>query len=446
MTQPADAGPACGDLVALVHCDLGSIVRARSLPSADLSSGKQESAGWVPSAQGRSPLGPSADPNPFGATGDLRLRPDVDTRVAIAAAEGGSALELVVCDLVETDGTAWDCCPRAFLREALAELERELDANLVTSFEHEFQLLLDREPPPPFSLEAQRAVDPFPTAAMAALAEAGAEPERFVTERSPHQFEIPVAPATGLGGADRSVVLREVVREVARREGARVSFVPLLDPAEQGNGLHIHLSLRDKDGGSPLHDPGRPAGLSELGGRFAAGILAHARALTALTAPSAVSFARLLPGRRGAGAACLGERNREALLRIPPLLEVAPHMGPAAQMRLEYRGADAAANPYLALGALVRAGLWGVREELGPPPILDRDPARLSPGEAERFGVGALPGSLEQALEALAEDEVVRGWLPPRLYELYAGVKQAEIDAVAGEALEDTCRRYAAVY
>jgi glutamine synthetase len=316
---------------------------------------------------------------------------------------------------------------------------------VVTSFEHEFQLLLGEAAPPPFSLEAQRAVDPFPGRVMAALDEAGAEPERFATERSAHQFEIPVAPAAGLVGADRSVVLREVVREVARREGIRASFVPALDPTEQGNGLHIHLSLSGRDGGFPFYDPGRAAGLSEVGGRFAAGILAHARALTALTAPSAISFLRLRPGHRGAGTACLGERNREALLRIPPLLGISP-AGAGAQMRLEYRGADAAANPYLALGALIQAGLWGVREELDPPAILDRDPARLTPEERQRFGVGTLPASLEEALEALDEDEVARGWLPPQLYELYVGVKRAEIEAVAGKELEETCRRYAAVY
>lgn len=446
MTQPAGTGPASGDLVALIHCDLGSVVRARSLLSADLSRGEQASAGWVPSAQGRSPLGPSADPNPFGATGDLRLLADLDTRATISAEGEASALELVICDLVEPDGTAWDCCPRAFLHEALGELKRELGASLVASFEHEFQLLLDEPAPPALSLAAQRSVDPFPTRAMTALAEAGIEPERFVAERSPHQFEIPLAPAEGLGSADRSVVLREVVHEVARREGKRASFVPLLDPAEQGNGLHIHLSLRDADGRFLFHDPKRPANLSELGGRFAAGILAHASALTALTAPSAVSFARLQPGRRGAGAACLGERNRETLLRIPPLLGLTPYVNPAAQMRLEYRGADAAANPYLALGALIRGGLRGVREGLEPPPILDRDPAELSKEEEACFGVGALPASLEDALQALADDAVVRGWLPARLYELYTGLKRAEIEAVADQELGEICRRYAAVY
>src|SRR5205085_6155939 len=91
----------------------------------------------------------------------------------------------------------------------------------------------------------------------------------------------------------------------------------------------------------------------------------------------------------------------------------------AGQMRLEYRGADASANPYLALGALVRAGLEGLRAALPPPPVLERDPAELDAADADRYGVGALPGSLEDALRALAQDGTVRGWMNGQLYDAY---------------------------
>jgi glutamine synthetase len=119
---------------------------------------------------------------------------------------------------------------------------------------------------------------------------------------------------------------------------------------------------------------------------------------------------------------------------------------PAPQLRLEYRGADAAANPYLALGAIVRAGVDGVRRGLPAPPILDRDPAELAEGEASRYGVGALPASLEESLQALAGDETVRGWMPPLLYDAYLAVKRTELETVAALDLGEVCRRYAAVY
>ena len=433
------------ELVALVCCDLGSIVRGRALPASELAGRLDRGVGWVPANHALTPLGPLAEPNPFGSTGDLRLLPDPETHVRVEGDGDASALELVLCDITETDGRPWECCPRRFLRDALRDLTDELGVRLVASFEHEFQLLLDLPPALPFSLEAQRRAEPFPAEVMGALIEAGLQPELIFSEYAPHQFEIPVEPAEGLAVADRSVLLKEVVREIARRQGVRASFAPLLDPAGAGNGVHIHLSLLDDAGHPVLYDADRPACLSELGERFAAGILLHAGALSALTAPSPPSSARLQPHRWSAGAVCLAERNREALLRIPPLIDLAA-AGEASQLRLEYRGADASANPHLALGALVRAGLDGVRKELPAPPILDRDPARLNRDEAARYGVDALPASLEDALRALAEDDTLRGSMSPLLYEAYVAVKRSELEAVAQLDLEEVCRRYAGVY
>ncbi len=441
------------ELVALVCCDLGAIVRGRSVLASQLDEHLRAGIGWVPANHALTPLGPVAEPNPFGSTGDLRLLPDVDTRALVAADGEHGSMELMLCDIVELDGQPWRCCPRNFLRDALGALERELGARVVASFEHEFQLLpigpsggaAAPAPALPFTLDAQRRVEPFPARAMGALVDAGIEPERFFAEYAANQFEIPVAPAAGIASADRAVLLREVVREIARRQGLRASFAPLLDPAQAGNGVHIHFSLVDADGRALLYDAARPGRLSELGERFAAGILRHARALSALTAASPVSGARLQPHRWSAGAVCLAERNREALLRIPPIVELGG-AHPAGQLHLEYRGADASANPHLALGAIVRAGLEGVRAQLPAPPILDRDPAQLDAQEAERFGVGALPATLAQALQALADDETARAWMAPLLYDAYASVKRAEVDAAADAELLEVCRRYAAIY
>jgi glutamine synthetase len=433
------------ELVARVCCDLGAIVRGRSLPASSLSLELRHGVGWVPANQALTPIGPLAEPNPFGATGDLRLLPDIDTRARVAGDGAVGPLDLVLCDLVETDGRPWRCCPRQFLREALEQLRAEFGITVRASFEHEFQLLDDAAPALPFSLEAQRRAEPFAARLVQALLEGGLEPERVFPEYAPHQLEIPVAAAEGMVAADRSVVLREVVREVARRHGLRASFAPLLDPATAGNGVHIHLSLLDGSARPLLYDPARPSGLSAQGSSFAAGILRHARALSALTAPSPASGARLAPHRWSAGAASLGLRNREALLRIPALVELGGG-DQAAQMRLEYRGADSSANPYLALGAVLRAGLEGLREGLAPPPLLERDPAELDAADAMRYGVGALPGTLELALEALATDATARGWIDPQLYAAYVAVKRTELDAMAGLELGEVCGRYAAIY
>ncbi len=441
------------ELVSLVCCDLGGIVRGRSLLTAELEKALRAGVGWVPANHSLTPHGPLAEHTPFDSTGDLRLLPDPDTHVRVEAESTGSglldtganALELVLCDIVETDGTQWECCPRRFLRDALAELERELGARVVASFEHEFQLLSDEPAAAPFSLEAQRRAEPFAAEAMGALVEAGAEPERIFAEFAPHQFEIPVEAAEGVAAADRGRGAQGGRARGRPPSRAARHLHAAAAPRQPGNGVHIHLNLLDADGAPLLYDATRPGCLSELGGQFAAGILRHAGALSALCAPSPVSAARLTPHRWSAGAVCVGERNRETLLRIPPLVALGS-ADLAPQLRLEYRGADAAANPHLALGAIVRAGLDGVRAGLAPSPILDRDPAYLDAAEAERFGVGALPASLEDALRALAEDEVARGWLGAMLYEAYVGIKRSELDAVAELDLGEVCRRYAAIY
>ena len=433
------------ELVMLACCDLGGVVRGRSLPAGELAGHLEAGVGWVPANQALTPLGGLAEPNPFGSTGDLRLRPDADTHTRIDAEESTPAFELVLCDIVDTDGAPWECCPRTFLRSALAELDSELGATLHASFEHEFQLMGPLAPALPFSLEAQRLAEPFASRVMAALADVGAQPERFMPEFGEHQYEVPVMPAQGIGAADRSVIFKEVVREVARRCAMRASFAPLASPDGPGNGAHVHFSLVDRAGASMIYDPGAESGLSALALRFAAGILAHADALSALTAPSPTSAARLTPHHWSAGAVALATRNREALLRIPPFLTLGG-LDAAPQARLEYRAADAAANPYLVLGALVRAGLDGVRRELPAPPLLDRDPSQLERADAERFRVGGLPRSLDDALGALEADATARGWFPPLLYDAYVSLKRAEIEGTAGEDLAQRCARYARVY
>src|SRR5262249_48679596 len=129
------------DLVALVCCDLGAIVRGRSVLSSELAANLDAGVGWVPANMSLTPHGPLAAHTPFDSVGDLRLLPDADTHVRVEANSHGGALELVLCDIVETDGQPWDCCPRHFLRQALEELRSELGARVLASFEHEFQLV-----------------------------------------------------------------------------------------------------------------------------------------------------------------------------------------------------------------------------------------------------------------------------------------------------------------
>jgi glutamine synthetase len=428
------------ELVSLVTCDLAGLVRGRSVPLADLDRRLEIGVGWVPANQSISAFGDLAEPNPWGSAGDVRLMPDASTRVRLDRWPGVAPLHLVLCDIAEVDGSDWDACGRTFLRRSLERLHRHAGVRLHAAFEHEFVVESPGPAQPAFSLEAQRVAEPFGSQVMAALREAGVEPESFLPEYGERQFEIPVAAAEGVTAADRSVIMKEVVREVARRLGRRASFAPLHDADGVGTGAHIHLSLVDDAGGPAGYDATRPGGLSLLAGRFAAGVLRHLPAVLALTAPSPHSFARLVPHRWSAAAAVLGAQNREATLRICPVVPLGG-MTAQGQLHLEFRAADATASPYLALGALVSAGLEGIREELEPPPVLEAG----APLEIEPMRT-ALPRSLGEALEALESDPLARSWLPPRLLDTYLGLKRLELSLVSDLEVEEVCRLYASVH
>ena len=418
--------------------DLAGQLRGRSVPASAAESALRRGVGWVPADLAITAFGTIA-PNVFGSTGDLKLMPDATTRIEIPARGDDPAVSLVLADQTEPDGTAWACCPRTFARRALDDLRAATGLEVTASFEHEF--MVDGLPPTaPFSFARHRSIEPFGSELVALLAETGLQPENWLPEFGADQFEITLEPAAGLVAADRAVLIKELVRDLARRHGRSVTFAPLTHPDGSGNGVHVHLSLQTADGAPALYDADAEAGLSDIGRRFSAGILAHARALLAFTAPSPVSYLRLTPHRWSAGGVFLAERNREALLRICPT-STAGGGDPSRQYNLEFRAADATANPWLVLGLLVRAGLAGLTGAHPDPTIW---PETVT--EAELAGVPLLPKDLGEALDDLRADEVVTGWLDPALLDTHLAVKRAEIDAVAELDDVERCARFADVY
>ena len=198
----------------------------------------------------------------------------------------------------------------------------------------------------------------------------------------------------------------------------------------------------DQEGRPVSYDPERPGGLSAAAAGFAAGILEHLPALCAFTAPSVISYLRLGPHHWSAGFGYVGERDREATIRIPPLAKG----DPARQFNLEFRAADAAACPHLALAVLVLAGLRGIEEDLPEPNLMEGDPSELDEEERERLGIRPLPDSLEAALDALESDAVVRSWFSKDLLDCYLSVKRTEISLLEGADPREACERYLRVY
>lgn len=436
------------DLTLIATADLAGHVRGRAVTAGRLASRPDAGVGWVPANLAITAFGELADSQVSGPTGDLRLLPDPTASVELDHIADGRSFQIVLADLVNLDHSPWECCPRHLLRRVLVSLEAEFGVTVRASFEHEFTVLgADGAMLPrggaPFSIQALRWLEPFGSHLVGALEKAGFEPDNWLPEFGPNQFEITLAPADALVAADRAVLLRELVRDLASQHGRRASFAPLIQPTAIGNGVHVHFSLQDGRGEPVLYDPTAPGGLSPAGGAFAAGVLRHAAAVCALTAPSVVSYLRMRPHTWSSAHASLGLRNRESMLRICPTVGTADVGG---QYNLEFRAADATANPWLVMAAIMLAGLEGLRAGLKPPEVLEEDPGAWPDERCMAAGIVPMPGSLDEALAALAADEVVCGWLGPELLGVYLAVKRNEIASLREASPQAICERYAGVY
>jgi glutamine synthetase len=210
-----------------------------------------------------------------------------------------------------------------------------------------------------------------------------------------------------------------------------------------GNGVHIHMSLQDEASRPVTHDPKGPYGLSPVAAQFMAGILRHLPAICAVSAPSTVSYIRLTPNRWAPTFAYIADRDREASLRVCPVLDL-PGKDAARQFNIEFRPADAAASPYLALGAIVHAGVAGIRARLSLPAVTGVP--RLSDAEREKAGIRHLPRSLAEALDNLEATPEASSWFGPTYLEAYLRHKRAEIKLIAGLDEAEQCARYGQIY
>lgn len=427
----------------MLNNDLVAISRGRAVVGYDPTTRPQPTVGWVPADFALDAFGGLVD-NPWGPIGDLRLRPDPATHVELdPAAEGVPPLRFVLADCTTVDGRPWPSCPRTILGRAVDTMERRFGLRVLAAFEHEFALLRD-DAPIPFSLDAGRRAEPLLIGVIEALRAAGVEPENVLPEFGHNQLEVTAAPAVGVSAADRAVIVRELIREVARARGEAVTFAPVIGPGAGTNGAHLHLSLLDVDGEPLPGDPRQPTGLSTSTRHFAAGIMAHLPALTALTAPSVASYLRLQPRSWSAAYQVFGLANREAALRVP--------LRPPAHCRsgnrvLELRASDATANPYLALAGVIEAGMDGLERKLDLPPSIDVDPDTLSTEERASLGIERLPTSLDEAIEALAADEVVGATLATGdLTTCWFNLRRAEIDRFRDAEPDDIVEAFVGAY
>jgi glutamine synthetase len=366
---------------------------------------------------------------------DMFLQPDPVT-FRILPWTGNGAQELrarIICDVHNPDGSHFEGDPRYALKRAVAHAEnlgfvyntgpelefflfREDSTGITAAVPHDVGGYFDFSP----GDEAQRVRGDIVQALLAL---------RIHVEMSHHevavgQHEIDFRYENALHAADNSVTFKYTVKGIAAKHGLFATFMPKPIFGVNGSGMHVHQSLVDVETGeSKFYDPEGQFSLSKTAQQFIAGQLRHACALAAIVAPTVNSYKRLTPGYEAPVYVCWAQRNRSALIRVP-------HYSPGREQgtRVELRFPDPSCNPYLAFAVMLEAGLAGIEEGLEPPAPVTDDVFHWTKEERQAKGVDVLPGTLEDALDELAEDSILRAALGEHIYQAYDRAKRAEWD------------------
>jgi glutamine synthetase len=348
------------------------------------------------------------------ADGDLIAIPDLDTYTVLPWKR---TIAIVMCDIF-VEGEPWPFCPRLILKDAIAKA-KEKGFVFKTGAEAEYFLVnrlegggievadpLDRAASPCYDVKALTRMYDVLSELSKYMNELGWGNYANDHEDANGQFEQNFEFADALTTADRLIFFRYMVHMIAHDHGMAATFMPKPFSNLTGNGLHFHSSFWDATTDKPLFsddkDP-RGMGMSALGYQYIAGLLAHARALVAVTCPTVNSYKRMGVGPPTSGAtwapayASYGGNNRTQMLRIP-----------SGGGRVENRGADGSANPYLAMAAQLVAGLDGIERNLDPgEPNVD-NLFTLSEEAIAAKGIPQMPRTLLEAADALRTDEVMR--------------------------------------
>jgi len=363
---------------------------------------------------------------------DMMLRLDPTTYQVLPWSENERRRARILCDILSADGSPFPGDPRGGLKRILAkaaqkgwlfntgpELEFFLfrrDGTTIHPVPHDSGSYFD------FSArdEAQRVRSQI----MMALQSMGLEVEMGHHEVALGQHEIDFKYADALITADNAVTFKYTAKAVANIHDLTATFMPKPVFGINGSGMHTHMSIFDRSGNNLFFDPKDEFHLSPMAYSFMAGLIAHARSLCAIVAPSVNSYKRIVPGYEAPVFVCWAQVNRSALIRIPRYTP-----GNDKATRIELRYPDPSCNPYLAFTAMLAAGMDGVEQKLRPPAHVNNvDVYHLTPEEVTARGIPILPGSLAEALEDLAKDSVLKEALGQNLYEAFVRAKEAEWD------------------
>ena len=365
---------------------------------------------------------------------DMLARPDAGTFQIMPqrgdASEGGVAR--MFCDIYTPDGRPFWGDPRYVLRRNLQKAA-EKGFTFYVHPETEFFIFKSSSDPTPidaggyFDLTPSAVTQEIRIEAISVLEKMGIPVEFSHHEVAPSQHEIDLRHADALTMADSVMTFRLVVKELAARRGLYATFMPKPSTDLPGSGMHTHMSLFEGDKNA-FHDASDEYHLSKVAKSFIAGLLVHAREMTAVTNQWVNSYKRLITGRgypvtEAPVYVCWGRHNRSALIRVPMYK---PRKDQST--RIESRSPDPACNPYLAFSVLLAAGLKGIEGNYELPPEATDNIYEMSLSERRARGIEQLPEDLYEALREMESSDLVAETLGEEVFEYLLRNKRAEWD------------------
>jgi glutamine synthetase len=376
---------------------------------------------------------------------DMVAIPDPATYRLMPSRGGESKVGRMICDVVKPDGEPYEGDPRFVLRRALDRMQSLGFDTFNVGPELEYFLFRDNVSTETldeggyFAMTALDAATELRNETIQALESMGIAIEYHHHEVAPSQHEIDMRYASALDMADQTMTYRLVVKEVAAKNGVYATFMPKPLFGENGSGMHTHMSLFT-DGRNQFFDGTDQYNLSPTGKQFIAGLLRHARELSAVFAQWVNSYKRLVPGYEAPVYVAWSQRNRSALIRIPLYKP-----GSEQATRAEIRCPDPACNPYLTFAALLHAVLEGIEKgyELEAP--METNLYHLSPEQRRERGIVSLPETLGEAIDEFAASDLMRRAFGDHIFDSYVKLKRSEWDEYRVQLTQWELDRYLGV-
>ena len=362
---------------------------------------------------------------------DMWLYPDLSTWMIFPWGSEHGKVARIICEVYTADRKPFMGDPRNNLMRVLDEMKGEGFTDFNIGPEPEFFLFkLDPETgKPTMHLNDNGSYFDFAPVDMGEncrreivleLERMGFDVEASHHEVAPGQHEVDFKYEDALHACDNIQTFKLVVKTVARKHGLHATFMPKPLAQVNGSGMHINMSLFDKNG-NVFYDENGDQKLSQKAYYFLGGLLKHARSFTAVTNPTVNSYKRLVPGFEAPVYVAWSGRNRSPLIRVP--------MAREQGTRFELRSVDPSANPYMAIAAILEAGLDGLRNKIEPAASVDRNIYAMDEEERRENGIKDLPSTLHNALKELKNDEVIQGALGEHLFNNFVEAKTLEWDS-----------------